>query len=317
MHAGPVNEEEGWRALSIAAADGLMLHARDYGPLSSPALPVVCLPGLARTAFDFHDLALALSRDARTPRRVLALDYRGRGSSEWDRDWRNYDVTIELGDVLQVLTATGVHEAIFVGTSRGGLITMALGAARPAAIRGVVMNDIGPVIDAKGLLRIRGYVGKLPKPRNYLDGVQILRTLSDKQFPALSEQSWMKLARGTWIEKDGKLAPAYDPNLLKGLEQLDLEQPLPPLWPLFEALSHVPVLALRGEHSDILGPQTLSDMERRHPRLESMIVEGQGHAPLLEGPVNDRIAAFIAALEAPAPEPALPRASAFGASVAT
>jgi pimeloyl-ACP methyl ester carboxylesterase len=303
---------EGYRPLFISASDGLNLHVRDYGPLASPATPVVCLPGLARTSYDFHDLGLALSRDAKTPRRVLAIDYRGRGLSARDPDPANYDVPTEVGDLLQVLAATGVHEAIFVGTSRGGLITMALGAARPAAIKGVVMNDVGPVIDPKGLIRIRGYIGKLPKPRNYAEAVEILKTTSDRQFPALTDESWMKLARGTWVSKDGKLEPAYDPALSKGLEALDFEQPLPPLWGLFEALAHAPVLALRGEHSDILSAETLREMAKRHPRFESMTVPGQGHAPLIEGDVIQRIRAFLDGSEAPAADLRLPQAKAFG-----
>jgi pimeloyl-ACP methyl ester carboxylesterase len=303
---------EGYRPLFISASDGLKLHVRDYGPLSSPATPVVCLPGLARTSYDFHDLGLALSRDTKTPRRVLALDYRGRGLSERDPDPANYEVATEVGDLLQVLAATGVHEAVFVGTSRGGLIAMALAAARPAAIRGVVMNDVGPVIDPKGLIRIRGYIGKLPRPRNYTEAVEILRTLSDRQFPALSDESWMKLARGTWVEKDGKLEPAYDPALSKGLEALDFEQPLPPLWGLFEALSHAPMLTLRGEHSDILSSETLREMGKRHPRFESMIVPGQGHAPLLEGEVIRRIRTFIEGREAPDTGVRLPQAKLLG-----
>jgi len=303
---------EGYRPLFISASDGLKLHLRDYGPLSAHPVPVICLPGLARTSYDFHDLGLALSRDPKTPRRVLSLDYRGRGLSERDRDPGNYEVATEVGDLLQVLAATGVHEAVFVGTSRGGLITMALGAARPAAIKGVVLNDVGPVIDPKGLIRIRGYIGKLPKPRNYTEAVEILKTLSDRQFPALSDESWMKLARGTWVSRDGKLEPAYDPALSKGLEALDFEQPLPPLWGLFEALSHAPMLALRGEHSDILSAETLREMGKRHPKFESMIVPGQGHAPLIEGDVVARIKAFLDGSEAPAADVRLPQAKVFG-----
>src|ERR687898_1755817 len=144
--------------LFVSAFDGLRLYSRDYGPRFARALPVVCLPGLARTSADFHDLALALSQDGKRPRRVLALDYRGRGRSAYDRDWRNYDLKVELADVLGVLAAAGIEEAVFVGTSRGGLIAMALAAARPAAVRGAVLNDIGPVIEGRGLVRIRGYV---------------------------------------------------------------------------------------------------------------------------------------------------------------
>jgi len=294
--------EDGYRDLYVSAFDGLRLYARDYGPQAAPALPVVCLPGLARNSADFHDLALALAQDAERPRRVLALDYRGRGRSERDRDWKNYDLRIELNDTLQVLTAAGIEEAVFVGTSRGGLITMALGAARPALLRGVVLNDVGPVIDAKGLIRIRGYVGKLPQPRDMREAVQILKQSSSAHFPGLAEESWLKLARGTWVEENGRLVPAYDTALMKMLEALDLEAPLPALWALFGGLAHVPVLALRGAHSDILSAQALEAMAKAHPDLAAETVPDQGHAPLLEGALVERIRLFVEEAERRAPQ---------------
>lgn len=273
--------ESGFISRFVSARDGLKLHLRDYGPLAATALPVVCLPGLARTSADFHELALALATDETAPRRVLGLDYRGRGLSEYDRDWKNYDIRIELDDVMQVLVATGIDEAVFVGTSRGGLLTMALAVARPAAIRGVVFNDVGPVIDARGLLRIRGYVGKLPAPRSFREGAEILKRLSDQQFPALDDADWELMARRTWTDRGGALKPDYDIKLLKGLEELDLEAPLPVLWPYFDALKAVPMLAIRGANSDLLEEKTLHEMAERHPDCEIHAVPGQGHAPLL------------------------------------
>lgn len=284
--------------LIVSAADGLSLYARDYGPRVSFALPVVCLPGLARHSEDFHPLAMALSSDQKRPRRVLALDYRGRGRSDHDRDWRHYDLKVELDDVLQVLTAAGIEEAVFVGTSRGGLLTMALSAARPAALRGAVLNDIGPVIEGKGLARIRGYVGKLPLPRDFDEGAEILRRLSDALFPQFSDEDWLMLARGTWREVEGSLVLAYDPALAKTLESIDLEAPRPPLWFLFEGLKRVPVLVVRGANSDLLSPETVSAMQEAHPCLDTVTVPGQGHAPMLAGrELVQRIARFVARAE--------------------
>jgi pimeloyl-ACP methyl ester carboxylesterase len=290
--------ESGFTSFFVTARDGLKLHARDYGPLASQAIPVVCLPGFARTAADSHELALALSGDEARPRRVLALDYRGRGRSGFDKDWRNYDIRVELDDLMQFLTAAGIEEAIFVGTSRGGLLTMALAAARPAMIKGAVLNDIGPVIDARGLLRIRGYVGKLPSPRSFTEGAEILKRLSDQQFPLFGEAEWEMMARRTWTERDGKLAPDYDPNLMKVLEELDLEAPLPVLWSYFAGLNAVPVLAIRGANSDLLAEKTLVEMGQRHPACEIFVAPGQGHAPLL-GPKDmvRRIGKLIAKAE--------------------
>lgn len=272
-----------YRDLFVSAADGLRLYARDYGADTGDALPVVCLPGLTRSSEDFHDLAAALSTDATRPRRVLALDYRGRGRSEWDKDWRNYDVKIELNDTLQVLTAAGIEKAVFVGTSRGGLITMALSAVRPTLLGGAVLNDVGPVIDGKGLIRIRSYVGKLPQPRTMDEAGSLLKQMSDAQFPNFTAEQWLKMARGTWREEDGRLVLNYDPNLMKPLELIDLEMPLPDLWPLFGGLTPFPVLAIRGGNSDLLADATLKSMQERHPRLTAITVPDQGHAPALEG----------------------------------
>jgi pimeloyl-ACP methyl ester carboxylesterase len=286
-----------YKDLFVSAADGLRLYARDYGPDLSENLPVVCLPGLARTSADFHALALALSGDPERPRRVLALDYRGRGRSEWDKDWRRYDVRVELDDTLQVLTVAGIEEALFVGTSRGGLIAMAMGVFRPTAIRGVVLNDVGPVIEGQGLVRIRGYVGKLPQPGSFAEAGELLKQISNAQFPRFTDAQWQAMARGTWREDGGKLTLAYDPSLMRTLEAIDLEAPLPVLWPLFQGLRNVPVLALRGANSDLLGAQTLEEMKRRHPNLDAVTVADQGHAPILEGDLVERIRAFVRQVE--------------------
>ncbi|MCP8938395.1 alpha/beta hydrolase [Alsobacter sp. SYSU M60028] len=297
--------EPGYDSVFVSARDGLRLHARDYGERAGDALPVVCLAGLTRNAADFHDLALALSGHARRPRRVVAPDYRGRGLSDWDGDWRRYDPRVEADDLIAVLTALGVTEAVFVGTSRGGLVTMALGAMQPGRIRGVVLNDVGPVIEAGGLIRIRAQMAGLPAPRDMAEAAQMMRHLNGAQFPKLADDDWLAWARATWREENGRLVASRDPNLLRGLEAMDLEAPLPALWPLFEALAHVPALAIRGANSDILSEATLAEMARRHPRLETLTVPDQGHAPLLrDAPTIARVAAFVARVEEPGPSPA-------------
>ena len=273
-----------------SAQDGLRLHLRDHGGPEGRT-PVVCLPGLARTAEDFDALASHLKSE----RRVVALDYRGRGLSDWDKDWKNYDLAVENGDILTVLAAAGISEAVLIGTSRGGLHSMIFAATRPTLLKGVVLNDIGPALEAKGLARIRGYVGKLPAPRSWSDAVNLAKSIMGAQFTGLSEAEWETYARLTFIEKDGRFSARYDPNLMRPLAALDLEAPLPELWPQFEGLAHVPVLAIRGENTDLLSEATLSGMAARHPRFESHTVPGQGHAPLLlDEPTISVIAQFVA-----------------------
>src|SRR5664279_2520606 len=279
----------------ISAPDGLRLHARCYGARSAPALPVVCLPGLARTAEDFDALGQALASDQSLPRRVISLDYRGRGQSEYDRDPANYNFQVELADVLAVIAALDAARAILIGTSRGGILAMLLAAVRPSAIAGVVLNDIGPVIEPKGLIRIKGYVGKLPQPRTFEEGAEILRRLFDHQFPKLTHEDWLASARRAFRHENGALVPTYDIKLAKTLEGVDFEKPFPPLWQQFDALKGTPVMVIRGANSDVLSPATVEAMAARRATLETFEVPDQGHAPLLvEADVIARIVDFAA-----------------------
>lgn len=278
----------------ITAPDGLRLHARCYGRASAPGTPVVCLPGLARTSADFDVLATALSRDGPHPRRVIALDYRGRGLSQYDRDPANYSLPVELADVLAVATALETLPAIFIGTSRGGILTMLLAAVRPSAIAGAVLNDIGPVIEPQGLMRIKSYVGKLPQPRTFEEGGDILRRLFHSQFPRLGPDDWLAAARRMFKEENGRLVTTYDPKLATTLKGIDLEQQIPALWKEFDALANVPVMVVRGANSDILSATTVDSMQARNPALERLQVPDQGHAPLLADiDTIGRIAAFV------------------------
>jgi len=287
----------------ITAQDGLKLHVRAYGSRAATALPVVCLPGLARTGADFDPLARALAADAEHPRYVVALDYRGRGLSGYDRDADNYSLPVELADLLSVLTALEIGRAVFVGTSRGGLIAMLLGAARPAAIAGVVLNDIGPVIETRGLVRIKGYVGRLPQPKSYEEGAEFLRRLFSPQFPALSEDDWMAQARRTFRAHNGRIVPDYDPKLARVLRDVDIERAVPPLWKEFDSLARAPMLIIRGANSDLLSAATFEAMRARRRQCEALVVPDQGHAPLLsDDDTIARIGAFVRSCECPVSE---------------
>ena len=274
------------------APDGLKLHVLDAGPRDGDRLPVICLPGLARTVEDFRELIRALAF-SENPRRVLALDARGRGLSARDSNPENYSIPVELGDMLALLDAFAIKRAVFVGTSRGGILTMAMGAARPEAVAGAVLNDIGPVIEMAGLLRIKNYVGRMPKPADFAEAAALLRNTMDSQFPAFGPADWERYARRTWQEDEqGALELRYDPALSHTLATVNPEEPLPALWPQFDALAHAPILVIRGEHSDLLSPATVAEMRARRPNVFVLEIAGQGHAPVLTdertiGPITD------------------------------
>lgn len=290
--------DPGFSDFFYAAPDGLQLHARLYGEATLAGWPVVCLPGLTRNARDFHELALYLSGREEKPHRVVAFDYRGRGQSAYDAEVKNYNVVTEANDVLAGLDALGVEAAAFIGTSRGGLIVHMLGTLRPAALKAIVLNDIGPVIEADGLAHIKNYLDRAPKPKSFEQAVFTQRTAHGVDFPALTDADWERMARALYRETDGGWMPDFDPKLVETLAAIDFSRPLPTLWPQFEAMAAVPTLVLRGANSRLLSTETLGEMHARHPGMQAITVAGQGHAPFLEtGDLPRSIAGFIDAAE--------------------
>lgn len=279
--ADPTETPASWRPFEFSTFDGLRLHARDYGTGVAGRLPVVCLPGLTRNSKDFHDLAADLG----TERRVVALDFRGRGLSEHARTADDYTPLTEMHDTLALLDAAGIGRAVFVGTSRGGIVTMLAAVARPTAIAAAVLNDIGPHIEPGGLLRIAGYVSHSPSPENWAHAVTIVRQINEPSFTDLSDEEWEHFARCLFRDVDGRPRSDFDPRLIKTLEPVSAAQGhVPDLWPQFEALRHVPVLVVRGENSDLLGAETVERMGERHPNLQALTVRNRGHAPFLTEP---------------------------------
>src|SRR5579864_8581975 len=276
--------ERDGRSIFVTAQDGLRLHVQEYGNRTAPGVPVVCLPGLTRTVSDFAALAPALANDTAPPRRAIAVDSRGRGQSDYDSNPENYNLAVELADVATVLTALGVRPAVFIGSSRGGLLTMLMGVAHPTAIAGVVLHDIGPVIELKGLVRLKSYVGKLPPPRNFADGAEILRRLFAAQFPKVTADEWLAAALRTWQMKDNELKPTYDVRLAQTLADIDIERPPPPLSNEVDSLLRVPMLVVRGANSDILSAATVEATD-------------QGHVPAFEGELIATVARFVAACD--------------------
>ena len=298
-------DEKGYADSTYSSGDGLRLHARVYGAPVAGRWPVICLPGLTRNARDFHELALFLSQRSATKRQVIAFDYRGRGESARDANWKNYTVATEADDIVAGLTALGIEDGAFIGTSRGGLIIHVLAAIRPAALKAVVLNDIGPVLDGEGLAHIRAYLERAPKPKSMADAIAIQRATHGNAFTALSDDDWTRMVGALYRLEGGKPVADFDPKLVKTVTSLDLSLPVPHLWAQFEGLKTVPLMVIRGENSRLLSRATVEEMAHRHTGMVAITVEGQGHPPLLEtAGLPQRIAQFLDNAEKLSPHPA-------------
>ena len=292
----PELDGELWRDVTYASFDDLRLSVRHYPAANEQFRSVICLPGLIRNSRDFHVLATYLSRHPERPRNVYSFDYRGRGRSQYDRNWHNYTPFTETLDVLDFLTLRGLHKVGIVGTSRGGIIAMLMAAVRPTAMGPVVLNDIGPVIETRGLARIMGYVGRMPVPKTWPEAAMMMRELNEHAFPNFSDAQWEEIAKDVFDEHKGRPARAYDRKLARVIGTTDLSRPVPEMWPQFIALGQMPALVLRGENSDVLSEGTLEAMVERHPNLRTMTVPDQGHPPVLkESETIEAISAFFAA----------------------
>ena len=257
------------------AQDGLRLYFRDYGPTNGTALPVLCLAGLTRNSHDFSRLAPTLLPN----RRIICPDYRGHGSSDRDPNWKNYVPFTYINDIKHLLIALNLHQIFVIGSSFGGVLAMGMGAAMPTVLAGVLLNDIGPMIERSGVGKILSHV------RNGLpifDTWAAASAYMQKNFPDLpakSDEDWHWITRGTFRqERNGIIKHNWDLNLSlpiwKNLENLNL-------WPLFRTLRRLPVVVARGQHSDILSEATLEVMASENSGLIPVTVDNVGHMPNL------------------------------------
>jgi len=274
----PSHSSSAAQSCFLTAPDGLRLHYVDYPCPSTQRLPLICLPGLARSADDFSRVALEINARGR---RVIAIDYRGRGQSDWDNDWRNYTLDIEQSDIFATLAKAEISQAVFLGTSRGGMHIMRISAHSPSLVHAAILNDIGPKIENDGLLRIKRYVGKLPPMNSMSDAIALMRITMAPVFPGVDWEDWETYAQHTFIEKNGKVVLRYDPDLSHTLDIVTPGGEYETFWREFEYLKKIQLLVIRGETSDIFSKDTLEEMKRIVPNLQSLTVMGQGHAPLL------------------------------------
>ena len=269
--------------LTYRGAGGLALHARDYpGAGGAARCPVICIHGLTRNSGDFEDVAPWI---ASRGRRVLAVDVRGRGKSDRDPDPKRYHPAVYAGDMLKLLDDAGIARAVFIGTSMGGIITMAVAAKRLKAIAAAVLNDVGPVISMTGLTRIAGYVGKGKPVETWDDAAAYIKSINEAAFPHNSMEEWHRWARRTFHEENGKLVTNYDPRIAQSIQGARLRPTSLMAKLLYRRLArNRPTLLVRGAASDIVDAGGAAYMRHAAPSLRYAEVPGVGHAPMLTEP---------------------------------
>ncbi|WP_127090473.1 alpha/beta fold hydrolase [Aquabacter cavernae] len=276
------------RTFAYPARDDRALFGRIWGE-PSRFLPLVCLPGLTRSSTDFETLAEAL---AERGRQVISFDFRGRGGSAY-APYASYNIVQEAQDTLDGLENLGISRALFLGTSRGGLVMMRIASVRPEVMAGSILNDIGPVVETSGIARIAGYVGA-PPPGDWPALVASLKAAQGIMFPNLTAEDWERYARQIYADDAGTPRLAYDPAMADAFKAFDPTKPLPEFWDGFDAMAPQPLMVIHGALSDVLSATALEAMADRHRGMEVYTVEGQGHAPLLwEAKDHKVIAAFL------------------------
>lgn len=271
----------------VTSRSGARLYTVDWGDPLDPRLPVLGLPGYARTTKDFAHIAEQIA-----PRRLVSLDYRGRGRSEYESDPANYAPPVILDDIRAVMVALGLHRVVAIGTSFGGLMAMALAVMAPTTLAAVVLNDIGPHVPDSGGDFLIEVMGRERRPASWSAAAAEMKTILPR-MSFTTEEEWITFARTTYREEpDGTLRQDWDPAIVKplaGSEAKDAD-----LWALFGALTPVPTLLIHGGQSIVLTEETVVEMRERHPAMDVVTLPEVGHAPTLdEAPARDALARFL------------------------
>jgi len=266
------------------SSDGLSLFARDYPGADGPArLPVIAIHGLTRNSADFDAIAPLIARGGR---RVLALDVRGRGRSDRATDPMTYQPPVYANDVLALLEQAGLERAVFLGTSMGGLITMALAAMKTRVVAAAILNDIGPQVSPEGLARIAAYSGQPVETPTWAAAAAYAKRINAVALPHYSDADWDAFARRTFREgTEGSPVLDYDPDIAVPIRAAGARALAPNLWPYFRRLARKrPTLLIRGATSDLLGADIAARMQKAAPDMVYAEVPGVGHAHMLDEP---------------------------------
>lgn len=255
----------------FTTSDGLKLYYTDTGA----GLPILCLAGLTRTTADFDYVTPHLS-DCR----LIKMDYRGRGQSDFDPDWQNYTLPVECRDVTELLDHLGLEQVAILGTSRGGLNAMGLAMGAKHRLLGVALNDVGPVIDPRGLAFIKDYIGRDPAAKTHAEAAATM-ALAFPEFANMPEGRWLEEARKHYTADAQGLHITYDPHLRDAVLAAG-EQMMPDLWPFFDALEGLPLALVWGLNSNLLSADTVAQMQERRPDMILARVPDRGHIPFLD-----------------------------------
>jgi pimeloyl-ACP methyl ester carboxylesterase len=267
------------------SSDGLRLYARDYHcrDLDKPTPgTVLCMHGLTRNSADFAGLANHLCERYR----VLAVDQRGRGRSAYDPVTAHYTPLTYVQDMFTLVDLLDIDRLILVGTSMGGMMSMLMAAMQPQRIDRLIINDIGPEVDPRGLERIKSYVGKSAPVRNWEEAMRQCRLINGMAFPDFSEEEWLDFTQAVYREENGTPVLAYDPAIAQPMAEEASAAVPPDLWQVFDSCAAIPTLVLRGADSDILSPTCVQAMRDRHQHLEVAEIPHRGHAPTLTEPAS-------------------------------
>jgi len=264
----------------ISAQDGLQLYARDYRPLKQTARSIICLSGLTRNSKDFDGFASSLKLKGH---RVVSLDYRGRGKSDYDTDWTNYHPRIYASDIFHVLSALGLHGCTMVGTSLGGIMSMVLCVSAPGLVHSLILNDVGPDLDEGGLAQIISYTGNGSSVVDLAEAVKKMKSHYPDHLD-FEDKDWRDIAQKTYKLDNGHYIPDWDIKIAENLKESSASEERKDLWPFFGAIGERPTLVLRGESSSVFKRETFDKMLNILPNISGVEIKGVGHAPTLEEP---------------------------------
>ncbi|MEQ9314601.1 MAG: alpha/beta hydrolase [Henriciella sp.] len=282
--------------IQYRSPDGLELYARAYGPEDAP-LTALCMHGLTRNHKDFEPTIEALGGRYR----FIAVDVRGRGHSAYATDPAQYTPAVYAGDMVSLLDHLKLEKAVLIGTSMGGLMSMVMASSAPERIVGIVLNDVGPTVEAAGLNRIAAYAGKGAPMKSWDEAADAVAKSQAIAFPDYGKEDWIAFAKRTCrVSDDGEICLDYDPAITATLGEVK-----PSLltriamWRLFNSLKPFPLLIIRGETSDVFAQKTADLMVKRHPDAAFVNIPGRGHAPMLDEPAAvTAISDFLKRLEA-------------------